>query len=137
MVTSTWQRSETLTPSECMTLLASVRLGRLAWVGPQGPLVLPVNHTVVDGNVCLRTDLYTDLAEGTSSGSVAFEADELDDRLRSGWSVVLLGQVEHIESTREMADLFARMEQPWAPGSRPLIVRVIPSQVTGRRFQRL
>jgi nitroimidazol reductase NimA-like FMN-containing flavoprotein (pyridoxamine 5'-phosphate oxidase superfamily) len=135
-MTSTWQRAETLEPSECMRLLASVRLGRLAWAGAAGPQVLPVNHSVLDGNIVLRTDLYSTVAEGTRSGTVAFEADELDDRLRSGWSVLVLGQAEHVEDPKEMAELFRRMGQPWAPGSRPLVARVVPSQVTGRRFHR-
>jgi hypothetical protein len=26
------------------------------------------------------------------------------------------------------------MPQPWAPGSRPVLVRIHPSEVTGRRF---
>ena len=32
-------------------------------------------------------DLYGAVAEATRTGTVAFEADELDDGLRSGWSV--------------------------------------------------
>jgi len=135
-MTSTWQRAEALEPPECMRLLASVRLGRLAWASDAGPQVLPVNHSVLDGNIVLRTDLYSTVAEGTRSGTVAFEADELDDRLRSGWSVLVLGQAEHVEDPKEMADLFHRMGEPWAPGSRPLVARVVPSQVTGRRFHR-
>jgi|1185.fasta_scaffold127268_2 nitroimidazol reductase NimA-like FMN-containing flavoprotein (pyridoxamine 5'-phosphate oxidase superfamily) len=135
-MTSTWQRVETLEPSECMRLLASVRLGRLAWAGEAGPQVLPVNHSVLEGNIVLRTDLYSTVAEATRSGTVAFEADELDDRLRSGWSVLVLGEAEHVEDPKEMADLFHRMGQPWAPGSRPLVARVVPSQVTGRRFHK-
>ena len=133
-MTSTWQRVEPLEPSECMQLLGSVRLGRVGWAGAEGPSVLPVNHSVIEGNVVFRTDLYSSLADGTRSGTVAFEADELDDRLQSGWSVLVLGRAEHVEDPAEMADLFHRMGQPWAPGSRPLVARVIPSQVTGRRF---
>jgi uncharacterized protein len=133
-MTSTWQVMEPLEPSECMRLLASVRLGRLAWSGPEGPHVLPVNHSVLEGNVVIRTDLYSTIAEGTRSGTVAFEADELDDRLTSGWSVLVRGRAEHVEDRTEMADLFRRMGQPWAPGSRPLVARVVPAQVTGRRF---
>jgi len=65
---------------------------------------------------------------------VAFEADELDDRLDSGWSVLVVGQSEHVEDRTEIADLFHRMGQPWAPGLRPVVARIVPSRVTGRRF---
>jgi uncharacterized protein len=133
-MTSTWQRVEPLEPSECMRLLASVRLGRLAWAGAEGPQVLPVNHSVLEGNIVFRTDLYSALAEGSRTGTVAFEADELDDRLQSGWSVLVRGRAEHVEDPSEMSGLFHRLGEPWAPGSRPLVARVVPSQVTGRRF---
>jgi len=133
---STWGRMEPLDASECMRLLSSVRWGRVAWSGPAGPQVLPVNHTVLDGDVLFRTDLYSALADGTRDGTVAFEADELDDRMRSGWSVLVVGQAQHVEDVAEMQRLFRRMGEPWAPGSRPLVARITPSQVTGRRFLR-
>jgi nitroimidazol reductase NimA-like FMN-containing flavoprotein (pyridoxamine 5'-phosphate oxidase superfamily) len=133
-MTSTWERVESLDPADCMSLLGSVRWGRVAWVAPEGPQVLPVNHKVLDGNVVFRTDLYTSVAEGTRTGTVAFEADELDDRMQFGWSVLVVGQAEHIEDHGEAVALFGRMGQPWAPGSRPLVARITPLQVTGRRF---
>jgi nitroimidazol reductase NimA-like FMN-containing flavoprotein (pyridoxamine 5'-phosphate oxidase superfamily) len=132
----TWSRVEILDEPDCRRLLGSVNWGRLAWSGPQGPRILPVNYSVVDGAVYLRTDLYGSLAEAASGDAVALEADELDDRLRSGWSVVVLGRAEQVEDTTELADLFRQVGEPWAPGSRPLLVRIVPSQMTGRRFLR-
>ena len=134
--TSAWQRMEPLDVDDCLRLLASARLGRVAWSGESGPQVLPVNHHVVDGDIVFRTDLYGVLAEATRSGQVAFEADELDDLMRSGWSVLALGRAEHVEDPAEAAELVRRIGQPWAPGSRPLVARIVPSQVTGRRFLR-
>jgi nitroimidazol reductase NimA-like FMN-containing flavoprotein (pyridoxamine 5'-phosphate oxidase superfamily) len=135
-MTSNWERVESLEPDDCMSQLRSVRWGRVAWVAPEGPQVLPVNHSVLDGTVVFRTDLYTSLAEGTRTGAVAFEADELDDRMESGWSVLVVGQAEHVEDHDEAVALFGRMGQPWAPGSRPLVARITPVHVTGRRFLR-
>jgi hypothetical protein len=89
---------------------------------------------VLDGNVFFRTGLYGDLAESAAGGAVALEADELDDRLHSGWSVVVLGEAEQVQDPDELAALFRRLPQPWAPGSRPVLVRIVVSQVTGRRF---
>jgi nitroimidazol reductase NimA-like FMN-containing flavoprotein (pyridoxamine 5'-phosphate oxidase superfamily) len=65
---------------------------------------------------------------------VALEIDELDDRLSSGWSVVVQGRAEQVDDKSELADLFHHVRDPWAPGSRPVLVRITPSQVTGRRF---
>jgi uncharacterized protein len=134
-MTTLWNRTQSLPPEECIRLLASVRLGRVAFWSTEGPQVLPVNHTVLDGAIVFRTGLYTSLADGTREGTLAFEADELDDRMRSGWSVLAVGRAEHVEEHAEMVDLFRRMGEPWAPGTRPLVARIIPSQLTGRRFE--
>ena len=83
-----------------------------------------------------RTELYGSLADASGGNAVALEADELDDRLSSGWSVVVLGRAEQVEDPAELAMLFRRIGQPWAPGSRPVLVRILPSQVTGRRYLR-
>lgn len=135
-MTSTWARTEPLDEAESMRMLASVRWGRCAWTGPEGPRILPVNCSVLDGNVFFRTALYGSLADAANGSAVALEADELDDRLSSGWSVVVLGRAEQVEDPAEVAQLFRRIGQPWAPGSRPVLVRILPSQVTGRRFLR-
>jgi nitroimidazol reductase NimA-like FMN-containing flavoprotein (pyridoxamine 5'-phosphate oxidase superfamily) len=135
-MTSNWARMETLDEAESMRMLGSVRWGRLAWSEGEGPRILPINYSVLDGNVYFRTTLDGSLADAASQGAVALEADELDDRLSSGWSVVVLGRAEQVEAPIEVASLFRRIGQPWAPGSRPVLVRVLPSHVTGRRFMR-
>jgi nitroimidazol reductase NimA-like FMN-containing flavoprotein (pyridoxamine 5'-phosphate oxidase superfamily) len=135
-MTSLWTRAEPLDRDECFRLLSSVRLGRVGFLAPAGPQILPVNHTVLDGAIIFRTELYGALADGTRGAVVAFEADELDDRMQSGWSVLAVGEAHQVEDHGELVDLFRRLDQPWAPGSRPLVARITPSQVTGRRFER-
>jgi|tagenome__1003787_1003787.scaffolds.fasta_scaffold20867840_3 nitroimidazol reductase NimA-like FMN-containing flavoprotein (pyridoxamine 5'-phosphate oxidase superfamily) len=135
-MTTLWNVATSLEPSECLRLLRSARLGRVGMCTAAGPQVLPVNYTVVDGNILLRTDLYSAVAAGTEDATVAFEVDELDDRLDEGWSVLVVGRADHVEDRAEMQALFARAGTPWAPGSRPLVARIVPDQVTGRRFRR-
>jgi nitroimidazol reductase NimA-like FMN-containing flavoprotein (pyridoxamine 5'-phosphate oxidase superfamily) len=133
MTTPVWQHSVTLEAEECMRLLSSARFGRVGLSTADGPQVLPVNHAVLDGAVVFRTDLYGVLADGTDGEVVAFEVDELDDRMRSGWSVLVVGRAEHVEGQAEVAEAFGRLDGPWAPGPRPLVARIVPSRVTGRR----
>jgi nitroimidazol reductase NimA-like FMN-containing flavoprotein (pyridoxamine 5'-phosphate oxidase superfamily) len=135
-MTSTWSRVEVLDRAEALRLLESVRWGRYGWSTPEGPRMLPVNYSVLDGNVYLRTELHGSIADASTGNPVAFEADELDDRLTSGWSVVVLGHAEQVEDPTEGASLFRRMREPWAPGSRPVLVRIVPTEITGRRFSR-
>jgi uncharacterized protein len=133
-MTSTWARVDVLDRTESMRLLTSTQWGRCAWSGPEGPRILPVNYSVLDGSVFLRTGLYGSLADAADGNAVALEADELDDRPSTGWSVVVLGRAEQVQDPTEIASLFGRMRQPWAPGSRPVLVRITPADVTGRRF---
>lgn len=133
---ATWTRIEPLDEAESLRRLNSARWGRCAWNGPEGPRILPVNHAVVDGNVVFRTGLYGTLAGAGNGHPMAFEADELDDRLASGWSVVVVGRAEHVEDQAEVASLFRLMPDPWAAGPRPVVVRIVPSEVTGRLFSK-
>ena len=117
-------------------MLRSTRWGRVAWATPEGPRILPVNYAVRDGNVYLRTGLHGSLAGVATGTTVALEADELDDRVTSGWSVVVLGRAETVEDRTEVAKVFQSGPEPWAPGARPVLVRIVPSEITGRRFSR-
>lgn len=138
-MTATWSRIEPMDEDESMRMLQSVRWGRCAWSGPAGPRILPVNHAVVDGNVVFRTGLHGTLADATDAADgspVAFEVDELDDRLAWGWSVVVLGRAEQVQDHTEVEALFRRLPQPWATGLRPVLVRIVPTEVTGRRFSK-
>ena len=135
-MTSTWSRVEVLDEAECLRLLGSARWGRVAWSSAVGTRILPVNYSLLDGNVYLRTGLHGDLAGAATGNAVALEADELDDRLTSGWSVVVLGGAEQVEDPAEVTQVFRRTREPWAPGSRPVLVRIVPSAITGRRFSR-
>ena len=119
-----------------MRLLSSARMGRVGFCTPSGPQILPVNHAVLEGGVVFRTDLYGAVAAGTGDGTVAFEADEIDDRMRSGWSVLVVGRPQHVKDPAQLAEVFERLDEPWAPGPRPVVVRISPAQVSGRRFGR-
>lgn len=134
-MSSAWTSAVSLEPEECLRLLSTVRVGRVGMCTADGPEVLPVNYSLLDGAVVFRTHLYSALAVGTLEGTVAFEVDELDDRLEFGWSVLVKGRAEHVEG-EEMAELFRRLDEPWAPGDRPLVARIVPTAVTGRRFER-
>lgn len=131
-----WSRWTDLTPVDCLRRLAATRVARLGVVTADGPMVLPVNHAVVDGSVVVRTGLDTTLAAATRDAVVAVEADEIDDVLRTAWSVVVVGHAEHVTDPQEAARLLDRLPDPWPAGLRPVVVRVAPTTISGRRFDR-
>jgi hypothetical protein len=50
-----------------------------------------------------------------------------------GWSVLIQGPAHHVTGP-EREDAFRACVEPWAPGIRELLVRIVPSRITGRRI---
>ncbi len=121
-----------LSDAECLSRLAGSAIGRIAVCTPDGPVIVPVNFVLDRGTVVLRTAPYTWLA-GHVSDQTAFEVDDLDDEMRRGWSVIIVGPASIVEDVDEVvdADLRSRL-RPWAPGSRNMFIRITPRRITGR-----
>ena len=117
-------------PTSAGRLAASRPVGRLAWTGPQGPTVVPVNFVVTGGRVHIRTAAYSALARECDDSAVAFEVDQFDAEHRSGWSVLMRGtrapRVRRLRRRRTRPDV-------WPTGVRGLQVTVDVEEISGRR----
>ncbi|MFE9774635.1 helix-turn-helix domain-containing protein [Streptomyces sp. NPDC005931] len=123
-----------LAPDECRTLLGAHGVGRLAVTTDEGPVVVPVNYDVIDGDVVFRTAAGTTPARAAGH-RVAFEVDRVDDALSQGWSVLVRGDARTVDDPEEMHRLEERAySAPWAGGHREQWVRVEPLEITGRRI---
>lgn len=121
-----------LSAHECQARLRQSSIGRVAVCTPDGPVIIPVNYVIHDEAVVFRTAPYSMLA-GHAWDHVAFEIDEIDDGMRRGWSVLVVGKASAIEDADEIADSQLRSKlTPWAPGSREMFITITPKQVTGR-----
>jgi nitroimidazol reductase NimA-like FMN-containing flavoprotein (pyridoxamine 5'-phosphate oxidase superfamily) len=125
---------EVLDRDTCLTLLAGEEVGRLAMGTGGAPLVFPVNYALDGETLVLRTDPGTKLDHAGRS-RVAFEIDGLDRETRTGWSVVATGRLEEV--THYDAARFEQVRrlpiEPWAAGEKAHWLRLIPTQITGRR----
>ncbi|RLU83110.1 XRE family transcriptional regulator [Streptomyces griseocarneus] len=124
-----------LAERECWERLGTHGIGRLGLSTESGPVVLPMNFLVDGRSVVYRTehDGPAAVAEGTL---VAFEADHIDERLSSGWSVLVTGDAEHVTDPGTVRSLAERPgARPWAGGRRDLWVRVVPGEVSGRTIR--
>jgi uncharacterized protein len=126
-----WQE---LTKSECFELLSGERLGRVAVVDGQGPVIFPVNFVLDRHMVVFRTDEGTKLGAAARGGRVAFEVDGADQAAHTGWSVVVRGEAAEVTDPAELARLRKRRLSPWAPGAKSRYVRILPAKLTGRRI---
>lgn len=123
-----------LDPAECRRLLAPGGVGRVAYTSAAGPAVLPVNFALASGTVVFRTGQDTVLA-AHSDEDVGFEVDHLDEAQAQGWSVLVLGRAHRVTEPAELRALKASIAiWPWAGGDREIYVRIVPTQVSGRRI---
>jgi nitroimidazol reductase NimA-like FMN-containing flavoprotein (pyridoxamine 5'-phosphate oxidase superfamily) len=120
---------------ECLSLLGSHAVGRVAFTTTEGIQVLPVNHVLHNGDVYFRTSPYAAIIERLQhSQEVSFEVDDFDEYLRAGWSVLIVGVAEPIDPHEALVSLpSTEHPEPWAAGSRTLTVRIHPHRITGRR----
>lgn len=129
---------EELDENECLYLISPGGVGKIAYTGRFGPVVLPVNYAVQDGAVVFRTAENSPLDEDLRTGitnadyKVAFEIDDIDMAERRGWSVLIQGPAHHLIGDEEAGVREIGIET-WAPGDRELFVRIVPSRITGRR----
>jgi uncharacterized protein len=134
MSTGTWFQGhlKELSQDECLELLATKTVGRIAYSGPDGPEVVPLNFVLHNGTVLIRTSAYSALGQRLQHGVAAFQADEIDEFTQSGWSVLLRGSVEPLTDD----SLPAEDARPvvWPEGQRSFHLRLTPLIITGRRL---
>jgi nitroimidazol reductase NimA-like FMN-containing flavoprotein (pyridoxamine 5'-phosphate oxidase superfamily) len=126
-------RLRELSTEECHVLLRSKRVGRVVWCGSNGPQALPVNYVVHSDTILFRTSPDSAIAEVGRGQRAAFEVDDIDEFVETGWSVLLVGTAESFTGAGDVPNRLEDRPTPWAPGSRPLYIRIRPDGVTGRR----
>ncbi|MFI7034783.1 helix-turn-helix domain-containing protein [Microbispora rosea] len=122
-----------LEPRECLRLVAPGGVGRVAFTGSTGPVVLPVNYTIHRGNVVFRTRLGGSIGEGaleSATTMIGFEVDHIDEARREGWSVLIQGPACPVAPD----ELLVPGLEPWPGGDRGLYIRIVPRHITGRRI---
>ena len=122
-----------LASNEALALLRQSPVGRLAVVVDGQPDIFPVNHVVDHGTVVFRTAHGTKL-RGAAGQPVAYEVDGYDVATGEAWSVVVHGKGQVLHMTDEMLDALQLPIYPWQSGSKPQFVRIVPYEITGRRF---
>lgn len=127
---------EELTIDECLELLSISSLGRLGVIVDDHPEVFPINHVIdpVDGCVVFPTNASTKL-RAALNGPVAYEVDGIACDDRSGWSVMVVGDVEEVTEYHDRARAAALRVVLWAVGPSTVWLRLVPRRITGRRIE--
>ena len=124
--------STVLSAEECLDLLHSQTVGRLAVSIHDRPDIFPINHVVHRGGIVFRTAEGTKLAAAVLGRGVAFEVDGQDRG--SAWSVIVKGHATEIERMDELLDARELPLFPWHAAPKQRYVRIEPVEISGRRF---
>lgn len=123
-----------LSEEECWERIAAAPYGRVA-TGAAGEIdIFPVNHGVDAETIVFRTAAGTKLLELTIRRNVAFEVDGYTDT--EAFSVVVKGSAEEFDRKGEVYAAERLGITPWAPEVKDRWVRITPTEVSGRAFQR-
>jgi nitroimidazol reductase NimA-like FMN-containing flavoprotein (pyridoxamine 5'-phosphate oxidase superfamily) len=127
--------SHVLSEQQCEALLRMGMVGRVAFSTPAGPHMVPVNYTVVDDAIVVRTSPYSLLGTHGRNTVVAFEVDGFDHELERGWSVQARGRMEVVTGHREISRIREVADpSPWADGVRALYLRLRWTELSGRQL---
>lgn len=127
---------EVLERRECLELLASHPVGRVAVVLGSSPLIFPVNYALDGDSIVFRSDEGSKLAGARNGFHMSFEIDGIDDDERRGWSVVVNGVGREVVDATELARMKTLDLHPWSPGAKGHWIRIRPETMTGRRLAR-
>jgi nitroimidazol reductase NimA-like FMN-containing flavoprotein (pyridoxamine 5'-phosphate oxidase superfamily) len=126
-----------LTPDECFALLATVPIGRVGLSLNALPVVLPVNFSVLDGDIVFRTVQGTKFHAAAAGTVLAFEVDGYDPEGTGGCSVMVQGPSRVLIDEVEVDRVRQLIIDPWAvDGRADRTICISNSMMTGRRFQR-
>jgi len=125
--------TQVLDERECWELLRTQEVGRLAVVVSNRPDIFPLNFVVDHGTIVFRTNEGTKLAAAVLGTAVAFEVDA--EVAGAAWSVVLKGVAVEIQQMYELFDALDLPLYPWQLAPKHRFVRIVPDEVTGRRFR--
>ena len=126
-------RLENLDPAECRRLLTTTSVGRLGYQTVRGPRIVPVNYALAGESIVTRTAPNTEIARLAANNTVAFEIDQADEYLQTGWSVLVVGELRMIsmEALKMLAP--GQTPDPWAEGPRSMFLQLGIDELTGRR----
>jgi len=134
MDTPAASETTSLTAHDCWKYLDTASVGRIALVNSGDPEIFPVNYVPHFGTLIFRTGPGRKLDAVQGGTSIAFEADGLNRYGTIAWSVVIKGTAELVEDAAELQEAAGTSLSPWEAGPKDNLIRIVPTELSGRRF---
>jgi len=124
---------EVLSREDCLYLLASATLGRIAFTSGALPRVLPVSFHLERERILVRTARGSQLDVALQDVVVAFEVDDFDPIHHSGWSVAVTGVAAEVSDPTELDSARQVPVAHWAAAGDEVVIAISTELVSGRR----
>ncbi len=128
---------EVIDRHECLELLGTTDVGRIAVVDAGHPMIFPVNYGLDGDLIVVRTAPGTKLDVALRGGPVAFEIDSTDRVTRTGWSVIVTGWARAVTEPAALERLGQIGLRSWTEHKKDRWIAVHPERVSGRRIVNL
>lgn len=128
---------ETLTRAQCLDLLRTEGIARVAYSQRAMPAIVTVDFAVIDGGLMLRLDETSPELASLRDAVVAFQADHGGPLDAHSWSVSCVGKARLVEDLAEVQATAAAHDWPVTSSTRPAFLRMDPDLLQGRVFQQL
>lgn len=125
---------EVLSRDECLRLLGTATLGRVAVSTEALPTILPVSFAFDGRQILVRTGRGTKLDAATRNAVVAFEVDDVSPLTQTGWSVVVTGVARELTAADDLADARRHPLVRWVSGEDSRVISISTDVVSGRRI---
>lgn len=126
--------TEILSEAVCWERLRKSSIGRLGVVQDDQPAIYPVNYLVDGTSILFRTAPGSKVSNAQQLDRVAFEIDGFEPQQGDAWSVLIKGFARQLDSSAEIDRADELPLFPWVTADRSAWVRIVPVEVTGRRF---
>lgn len=130
------RKMDAVDEAEALWLLSTTRYGRVVFTLDVLPAVRVVNHVVAGDEVLIRTSANSAVARGVPSGGqtvVVFQADDIDQGNRTGWSVSVVGYARVLTDPDEIA-AYGELPEPWVSGDRDVLIAIRSQLISGFRL---
>ncbi|RRS01436.1 pyridoxamine 5'-phosphate oxidase family protein [Glycomyces terrestris] len=125
-----------LRPEVAKGYLTHAEFGRVAFIVDGLPVIRPLNHVVVEGDIIVHTSHDSAFAQAVRARPdlpVAYETDEIEAHSHTGWSVLVRGTATDITGHPRAAQL-GRQVPSWIDRPHDAVIAIRPHQVTGLRL---
>lgn len=119
---------------ECLRLLRSVPVGRIAFTRNALPAVEPVRFTFDSGRIFFALSWDSALYSAIYQCIVAFQADSTGAADGGGWTVTVIGNAGEVTDPPRVVKLRNTGLGSWVASDRDHFMDIAPGIVTGQRL---